>query len=115
MSYNVVEGSVIRFYTAKPFTSLAGTTVNPDVVTFSYQVQGSAAVTFTWTNGQVPPDPTNTIVNTSTGNFQADIQTLGLAGTWTWQWSGQPGVSGLDTTKTSIIDDGEVIVSPKAI
>ena len=113
MSYNVVEGSVIRFYTAKPFTALSGIAVNPDVVTFSYEVQGKAPVSFTWTNPT--GDPTSTIVNTAVGTFQADIQTLGLAGTWTWQWSGQPGISGLDTTKTSIIDDGEVVVSPKAI
>lgn len=112
MSYTIIEGSVIRFYTATPFTSLGGTVVNPDTVVFSYEVQGRAPVSFTWTNPT--GDPTNTIVNVSTGNFQADIQTLGLAGTWTWQWSGQPS-SGLDTTKTSIIDDGEVIVSPKAI
>lgn len=113
MSYNVVEGSVVRFYTTKAFTALSGVAVNPDVVTFSYEVQGITTVTYTWTNPT--GDPSGTIVKTGTGLFQADIQTLGYPGTWTWQWSGQPGSSGLDTTKTSVIDDGELIVSPKAI
>ena len=112
MSYTIVEGSVVRFYTAKVFTALSGIAVSPDTVTFSYQVQGRTTVTFTWTNPT--GDPSGTIVNLGTGNFQADIQTLGLPGTWTWQWSGQPS-SGLDTTKTSVIDVGELIVSPKAL
>ena len=112
MSYTIVEGSVVRFYTAKVFTALSGVAVNPDTVTFSYKVQGQTAVTHTWTNPT--GDPSLVLVNIGTGNFQADIQTLGLPGTWEWEWSGQPS-SGLDTTKTSIVDVGELIVSPKAI
>ena len=113
MSYSVVEGSVIRFYTAKVFTSLAGVAVDPDTVKFTYQVQGQPEISFTWTNPT--GDPSATIVNLGTGNFKADIQTLGFAGTWTWQWSGQPGTSGIDTSKTSVIDEGELIVSPKML
>ena len=112
MSYSIVEGSVVRFYTAKVFTSLTGLPVDPDTVTFSYQVQGQTAVSFTWTNPT--GDPSLTIVHLGTGDFKADIQTLGHPGTWTWQWSGQPS-SGMDTTKTSVIDEGELVVSPKSI
>ena len=113
MSYSIVEGSVVRFYTSKVFTSLSGVAVNPDIVTFTYSVQGRASVSFTWTNPT--GDPSATIVNLGTGDFKADIQTLGSPGTWRWQWSGQPGTSALDATKTSVVDDGELVVSPKAL
>jgi hypothetical protein len=112
MSYNVIEGATIRFYTSKAFTSLAGTAANPDTVKFSYEVQGQTSVVYTWTNPT--GDPSGTIVNTGTGLFQADINTLGYPGTWTWLWDGQP-LSGVDTTKTSALDTGEVVVSPKPI
>jgi len=113
MGYNVIEGSTIRFYTSQPFTSISGTIVNPDVVKFAYEVQGQAPVEFTWT--RPTGDPTGTIINTSTGYFQADIQTAGNAGTWTWQWSGQPNNSGLDTTNTSVVTEGTVIVSVASV
>jgi|APCry1669193181_1035450.scaffolds.fasta_scaffold00658_31 hypothetical protein len=113
MGYNIIEGSTIRFYTSQPFTSIDGTIVNPDVVTFSYEIQGQTPVTFTWTNPT--GDPSNTIVNTDVGYFQADIQTAGNAGTWTWQWSGQPNGSGEDETNTSVVAEGTVIVSVASV
>lgn len=112
MSYTIIDGTTVRFYTSTPFTSIAGTIVDPDVVTFAYSVQGLATATFTYTNGAVPPDPTNTIVKTAVGTYQADISTLNLPGTWVYKWEGQPGTSSLDTTKTSAIFNGEVTISP---
>lgn len=112
MSYTIISGTTVRFYTSTPFTSIGGTVVDPDVVTFAYAVQGQTTNTFTYTNGATPPDPTLTIVKTGVGAYQADIVTTSLAGVWAYKWEGQPGVSGLDTTKTSAIFNGEVTVSP---
>lgn len=112
---SIIEGTVVRFYTATPFTDIAGVAVTPDVVYLKYQVQGQTEVTYTWTNGNTPPDPTYTIVNDGTGNFYADIDTTSYPGTWTWGWSCEPGVSGLDTTKTQVVWQGEVLISPSSL
>ena len=113
MGYNIIEGSTIRFYTSQPFTSIDEVIVNPDVVTFSYEIQGQTPVSFTWTNPT--GDPTNTIINTETGYFQCDIQTAGNSGTWSWQWSGQPNGSNEDETNTSVVAEGTVIVSVASV
>jgi hypothetical protein len=113
MSYNIIEGSTLRFYTSTPFTSFAGTVVTPDVVTFTYKADRQPSVTFTWTNPS--GDPTGNIVNTGTGTFQVDVPTLNLPGTWAWRWSGQPGASGLDTTHTSVVTQGTVQVADSVI
>lgn len=104
----VNEGTSIRFYTSTPFTSISGTVVDPDVVTFQYILPNTAPVTFTYTNGS--GDPTNTIVRDSTGTYHADIATTGLVGQWTWRWAGAPGQSGLDTTHTAVAVEGVVSV-----
>lgn len=53
-------GSTFRLQTGwQPFTSIDGTVVDPDVVTFGFCLPGSTTnQVFTWTNGAVPPDPT---------------------------------------------------------
>jgi len=109
-SYTYYEGATLRLNTQDyPFTSISGTVVNPDVVTLQVSVQGQTPQTYTWTNPT--GDPTGTIINTSTGTFHADLSTGGLAGVWNIIWSGQPS-SGMDTTKTSAVWQGEVTVSP---
>ena len=109
-SYTYYEGDTLRLTTQDyPFTSISGTVVNPDVVTLQVSVQGQTPQTYTWTNPT--GDPTGTIINTSTGTFHADLSTGGLAGVWNIIWSGQPS-SGMDTTKTSAVWQGEVTVSP---
>jgi hypothetical protein len=63
----VPSNSVIRVALALPFTSLAGTVVDPDVVTIGFLPPGVAntapptAISFTYTNGVTPPDPTYTV------------------------------------------------------
>lgn len=104
----------MRFVTSTPFTDFAGVAVTPDVVTLSYSVQGQTEITFTWTQGNIPPDPTSTIVNTGTGVFQADIDTTDLPGTWVWGWACHPS-SGLDVTGTQTVWNGEVLISPDAL
>src|ERR1035437_6784862 len=103
MNYTVMEGTEVRYLTTKPFTSITGTVVNPDLVTFHISVQGQTPVTYTWTNGASPPDPTSTIINDSTGYFHADQSTLSVDGTVTSYWEGQPGSSSLDSTRTSVV------------
>lgn len=112
MSYNITEGTTVRFYTTEPFTSISGTAINPDTVYFSYQIQGQTSVTHTWTNPS--GDTSGVIVNTGTGLFQADISTTGLAGVWNYVWGCYPS-SGLDTTKTAVVAEGTVTVSQTAI
>ena len=112
MSYTVFAGTSLRLLTDKPFTSISGTVVNPDVVTLTYSVQGQTETVYTWTNGNSPPDPDYVIVNTATGYFQADVSTTGLEGVWEAEWNGQPGVSGLDVTATAAVWINEVVVSP---
>ena len=99
-----IDGTTLRFYTSQAFTSIGGIVVTPDVVTFSYTTPGQPAITFTWTNPS--GDPTSHIVNDGTGLFHVDLSTLDTPGQWAYQWNGQPGVSGLDTTKTSAIFEG---------
>jgi hypothetical protein len=110
MSYNIIENTTIQFYTSQPFTSIGGTVVNPDNVKFSYSVQGQTEVSYTWVNPT--GDPTGTIKQGSagTGYFYANISTVGLPGTWSWQWYGYPS-SGADTTHTQVAAQGTVVVS----
>ena len=108
MSYTVYEGSAVKFYTSTPFTSISGTVVNPDIVTFTWGVQGQTATTYTWTNPT--GDPTAHIINDSTGNFHVTLPTTGFAGTWRYRWYGYPS-GGTDVTATEVAFEGEVEVS----
>lgn len=86
--------------------------INPDTLTVTFRAQGQPAVVFVWTN---PPgsDPENVIVNVTTGSFTADYK-FPNSGNWTYQVSAQP-LSGLDTTATSWIVEGEILVSASAV
>lgn len=112
MSYVYIAGNTIRFYTSTPFTSISGTVIDPDVVTFKYAVQGEPTVSFTYTNGT--GDPTNTIIRDSAGTYHADISTTGLPGVWTYQWGGHPS-SGADVTRTAAYWEGTVTISAPAL
>ena len=101
MSYSIVEGSTVRFYTSTPFTAMSGTVVDPDVVTFTWNVQGGTPSTYTYTTGAVPPDPTHHIIRDSAGTFHVDLSTDGYPGTWAYEFSGQPGVSGEESRCSS--------------
>lgn len=113
MGYTVYEGTTLRFYTSKPFTSIDGTVVDPDVVTFSYQVQNRNVVTFTYVNGT--GDPSGTIVRKATGDYYADISSNGLSGTWLWRWQGNATSLGHDATRTQVATEGSVVVSAKGL
>jgi len=110
MSYNVIENSTIQFYTSVPFTSIGGTVVNPDNVKFSYSVQGQTEVSYTWVNPTGDPQGVIHQGSQGTGYFYANVSTVGLPGTWSWQWYGYPS-SGVDTTATQVAAQGTVIVS----
>ena len=109
----IFEGSTARFYITNAFTSISGTAVDPDTVTFAWQVQGGASGTYTYTNGS--GDPSGVIVKDGTGLYHADIDTTGRPGTWVWRWYGSPVPSGADTTKTKVATEGSVTISAKVL
>jgi hypothetical protein len=119
VNFSVVPAnSVIKVALALPFQSLAGVVVDPDVVTIGFIPPGVAnsapptPVTFVYTNGQSPPDPTYTVVRDSAGNYHAQFDITSYpTGSWKVFISGAPGTSGLDTTKTKIYYDQGFIVS----
>lgn len=121
MATPIYEGSIVRFTTnpalspaAIPFTSITGTIIDPDIVTFSYVVTSEASTgtwtTYTWTNGS--GDPQNVIVHDTTGCFHADIDTSGKAGFWQFRWTGAPSNAvDLDSTKTKVSFIGETQIA----
>ena len=109
----VYEGSTLRFYTSHAFTSISGTAVDPDTVTFAWQVQGGASGKYTYTNGS--GDPSSVIVRDGVGLYHADIDTTSRPGTWVWRWSGSPLPAGADTSKTKVATEGTVTVSARAL
>lgn len=108
-NYVVIEGTTVRFYTSKVFTSVTGTAVDPDQVIFSYAVQDGAVVSFTFTNGT--GDPSGTIVRVGTGNYYADIDTTGKPGLWTYAWKGKATSLHADTTRTQVTREANLTVS----
>ena len=110
----IYEGTTVRFYTSQPFASITGTAVDPDTVTFSWQVQGGASGSYTYTTGS--GDPTNTIVRDGVGLYHADLDTTGKPGSWVWRWSCAPLVTGgTDTTKTKVATEGNTSVSGRVL
>jgi hypothetical protein len=112
-NYVVIEGTTIRFYTKKPFTSVSGTLVDPDKVIFSYSVQHGNVISFTYTNGT--GDPSGTIVKVSTGNYYADIDTTGLPGVWTYGWRSLATSLGADTSRTQVAREATLTVSTTSL
>jgi len=78
---DIYEGNNVTFYTsaspkvgsaAGAFLTVTGEPVDPDIVEFSYIVQGMEPNVFTYTQGS--GDPTNTIIRVAEGEYQATIQ-----------------------------------------
>lgn len=92
---------------------VTGAPVNPDTLSITLRCQGQAVVgpyTYTFPSG----DPSNNVVYTGTeGSFYCDFL-WPSAGVWSFEWSAQPS-SGLDTTATSAITDGEQLVSVSSV
>jgi hypothetical protein len=114
----IFEGTTVQFFTSSepypnapvgPFLSLAGTAVDPDIVTFGYVLPNQPAVNFTYT--APTGDPTGTIVRDGTGLYHADINTTGLVGQWIWRWAGRPNpLDNIDITKTAVATEGTITV-----
>ena len=104
-----IVGSVLRFNAS--IYDIANALVNPDTVTLTFRCQGQPAISFEWINPT--GDVTGTIVNSSTGVFYADYQ-LPNSGSWTYQWNCVPS-SGTDTTATSCIIEGEILISASGV
>lgn len=102
---DIYEGNNVIFYTSSKPTANApvgafltavpggtGVAFDPDIVEFSYIVQGKTAVVHTYTQGSGDPD--NVIIRIATGEYQATIPTTGQVGRWVWRWAGYPNPSG---------------------
>jgi len=94
-------------------TDVDGDPVNPDTLSITFRAQGQTALgpfTYTFPGG----DPSSTVTYTGTaGSFFADY-TLPNSGVWTYQWHAYPS-SGLDTTATDAIVEGEIVVSNSGV
>lgn len=79
----VVEGTVVRFYTLKPFTTVESVAMDPDRVIFAWNVGGAV-------DNQVEYNVAGlyTIVRTEAGHYYVEIDTTGFAGLWTYAWVG---------------------------
>ena len=109
----VTQGNKIRITTeSAPFTSISGSVVDPDIVTFGYIVNGGTPTTFTYTNGASTPDPTNTIVRVAIGQYYIEVDVTSLdAGVLQYAIVGEPGTSSLDATRTKARFDGQVVIA----
>jgi hypothetical protein len=108
-----VQGNKIRISTANsPFTSINGSVIDPDIVSFGYIVNGGTPTTFTYTHGAPTPDPTNTIVRQGVGSYYIEVDTTTLsAGVLQYAIVGEPGSSALDTTRTKARFDGQIVIA----
>lgn len=106
-----IVGSALRF--TATITDVTGAPVNPDNLRITFRAQGQSAVgpfTYTFPDG----DPESVVIYTGTvGSFYADY-TLPNSGNWTYQWWAFPS-SGLDTTATSAIVEGEILISQSGV
>ena len=103
---DIYEGNNVTFYTSSnpkvgsapgPFLDTAGVAFDPDIVEFSYIVQGMEPNIFYYTQGS--GDPTSTIIRIAEGEYQATISTDNQVGRWIWRWAGYPNPQ--DTVNTT--------------
>lgn len=107
----VKGGTTFRIATDEPFTAIDGTIVDPDVVWFGYIVNGGDPVSYSYTRGAANPDPTNHIIRTGTGSYYMDVDTTSLEdGVLEYSILGEPGTSGLDTTRTKVRVNGQIVI-----
>jgi len=98
---DIYEGNNVTFYTSSspkvgsapgPFLDTAGDPFDPDIVEFSYIVQGMEANVYYYVQGT--GDPTNTIIRVALGEYKATIPTDNQVGRWIWRWAGYPNPEG---------------------
>lgn len=120
---SVLEGTPVLFTTNPaspgaiqgkpiPFTAINGTVVDPDTVTFAYQVQGKTKVSYTFT--YPTGDPMSMISRQGVGLYSITVPTASQAGNWAYSWACAPG-GGTDVTKTQVVWEGEIVVSATSL
>ena len=102
-AYNIIEGTVVRFYTSTPFTNVSGTITDPTEVVFAYQVGSGPVQQTVYGVGQT----WGTISKDSTGTYHIDIDTTGSPGAWTWTWAG--------TGSVQVRTEGQILVNPASV
>ena len=93
MNSLIYAGTIVRFYTSTPFTTVNGTAADPTKVLFAYRVGNGPATQFTY----APGGSVGAIIKDSTGNYHIDIDTTGKPGTWTITWVGIDGTGSVQT------------------
>ena len=107
-----IVGAALRFTAS--VTDVTGAPVNPDTLSLTFRAQGQSAIgPFTWTNPPGSDASGNVIYSGTVGSFYCDY-TLPNAGNWTYSWNAEPS-SGVDTTATSVITEGEILVSQSGV
>ena len=84
MTSLIYAGTVVRFYTSTPFTTVAGAAADPDEVLFAYRVGNGPATQYKYTGGS----GIGNVVKDSTGTYHIDLDTTNQPGTWTVTWVG---------------------------
>ena len=106
-----IVGSSLRWLAT--VEDVNGNPVNPDNLSIAFRAQGQSLIgpfTYTFPSG----DPQSIVVYTGTiGSFYVDY-TLPNAANWTYQWHAFPS-SGIDTTATDAIAEGEILISASSL
>jgi len=106
-----VQGTTIQFFTSTAFTAADNVTyVDPDIVTFGFQTNGSQQ--YVWTYTYNAGDLTDTIKRLGLGLYVASIDTsLYADGVWVYSFMGEPSDAvNHDYTKTKVRAMGELVV-----
>jgi hypothetical protein len=109
-----IQGTTVTLTTTNPFTAVDGTVIDPDVVLFGFQVDGVSDQTYTFTYTFGTGDPTNTIVRTGIGLYNASIDTSAYpTGVWVYSIGCEPNdMVNQDYTKTKVRKEGQLVVNP---
>ena len=101
----VIEGTVVRFYTLAPFTTVGGVAMDPDRVIFAWNVGNII-------NNQVEYNVAglHTIVRASAGSYYVEIDTTNYSGLWTYSWVGLSTNGAVQTR-----DEQKLLVKPATV
>ena len=121
-SIDIFEGNNVTIYTAQtpavnaaygPFLDINGNPFDPDLVEFSYIVQGRTPINFTYS--QEFGDPTVMIVRIDVGIYEITLTTIDQVGRWVWRWYGHPNIKGNVVNTNAAACEGLLNVLPNDV
>jgi hypothetical protein len=107
MNSLIYAGTVVRFYTSTPFTTVAGSPADPDEVIFAYRVGNGPVTQFKYAGAS---SGEAVVVKDSTGTYHIDIDTTNQPGTWTISWVGLSANGSVQTRSET-----EVVISAPSV